>query len=133
MAEHIMQVKHFKKASQDFTIDEYRSSLNPVVNMGNSKTLGAGIGKFAAGCNMDWTVTYDEVLFIHEGEFELTVDNQVFRAAPGDILWIPANTALTYRANEDVTFFYAVYPVNQSPSTQTEQKYPEAKALPSIQ
>ena len=122
----MQNVKLFKKSSLDFTADEYHSSINALVNVGNSSHLGAGIGTFSAGCNMEWTVNYDEVLFIHSGLFELRVENKAYLAEPGDILWIPANTALTYKADEDVTFFYAVYPVEKSPSTNTDIKHPES-------
>lgn len=121
-------VKLFKKSSLDFTADKYHSSINALVNVGNSSHLGAGIGTFDAGCNIEWTVTYDEVLFIHSGFFELRVENKAFMAGPGDVLWIPANSELTYKADEDVTFFYAVYPVEKSPSTNTDIKHPESEA-----
>jgi len=122
----MQNVKLFRKADQNFELDEYHSAINPLVNAGNSKTLGAGIGKFGAGCEMEWTVSYDEILFIHSGNFTLVASNQVFHASAGDTLWIPRGTPLIYKAEEEVIFFYAVYPVDQSPSTNTHKPYPEA-------
>lgn len=93
------------------------TAVRPLVNVSNSQTLGGGIGVFGAGCDMAWTVTYDELIFIHKGEFQLSVGDRIYDAGPGDTLWIPADTSLSYRAEEDVTFFYAVYPAVNSPST----------------
>jgi hypothetical protein len=47
-----------------------------------------------------------------------------FHAGPGDILWIPKNTALIYEAKGRVTFFYEVHPVGLSPSTSQTTPYP---------
>jgi ethanolamine utilization protein EutQ len=117
----------FRKADQPFDLDnETKASVLALVNVSNSKTMGAGIGIFDAGCNVPWTVTYDEVLFIHEGNFKLRVGENVYNAGPGDTLWIPADTPLVYDAPERVTFFYAVSPVSKSPSTSVAASYPDA-------
>jgi len=117
-------VKHFKIADLDLTPTEDGPTV-PVVNAGYSKELGAGIGVFE-NCSVPWTVTYDEVLFIKEGNFTLRVGDKVFHAGPGDILWIAKNTALIYEAKGRVTFFYAVHPVGLSPSTSQTTAYPSA-------
>ncbi|WP_339672242.1 cupin domain-containing protein [Dasania marina] len=118
-------VKLFKKVSLDFTADSYKSSIKGLINVGNSASLGAGVGVLYSGCNMLWRVTYDEVIFVHEGDFEIIVNDKSYPAESGDVLWIPANTELTYMANEDVMFFYAVYPADKSPSTNVAINYPE--------
>jgi ethanolamine utilization protein EutQ (cupin superfamily) len=115
-------VKLFKIADLDLTPTEDGPTV-PVVNAGYSKELGAGIGVFE-NCSVPWTVTYDEVLFIKEGDFTLRVGDKAFHAGPGDILWIPKNTALIYEAKGRVTFFYAVHPVGSSPSTSQSASYP---------
>jgi ethanolamine utilization protein EutQ (cupin superfamily) len=115
-------VKLFKIADLDLTPTEDGPTV-PVVNAGYSKELGAGIGVFE-NCSVPWMVTYDEVLFIKEGDFTLRVGEKAFHAGPGDILWIPKNTALIYEAKGRVTFFYAVHPVGLSPSTSQTNLYP---------
>ncbi|HXQ42273.1 MAG TPA: hypothetical protein VN821_13465, partial [Candidatus Udaeobacter sp.] len=67
---------------------------------------------------------YDEVLFIKDGRLDLRVGKKLYRAGAGDILWIPAGTALVYEAKKKVTFFYAVHPVSKSPSSSLKKKYP---------
>lgn len=123
----VKKVQLFRKEDQRFDLpNENKASVLALVNVSNSDTLGAGVGIFDAGCNIPWTVTYDEVLFIHDGKFKLRIGNDVFNAGPGDTLWIPANTELVYDAPERVTFFYAVSPVGNSPSTGVGREFPDA-------
>lgn len=105
-------------------IDVAPAAVQGVVNVGNSETIGGGIGKFEAGFELDWTVTYDEMIFVHEGIFIVEIDGQRYEGHPGDTLWLPKGTPLKYIAEEDVTFFYAVYPVTESPSTNTARDFP---------
>jgi hypothetical protein len=81
------EVKHFRFRDLDLTPTADGPTL-PLVNVGYSHDLGAGIGAFE-NCAVPWTVTYDEVLFIKEGVLTLRVAGQVFRAGEGDVLWIP--------------------------------------------
>src|SRR5262245_61085511 len=75
-----------------------------------SKTMGAGIASFD-GCEIDWTVLYDEIIVVLEGRFSLAAGAETLVAGPGDVLWIPERTAITYRGDKAVVF-YAVYPVD---------------------
>ena len=115
-------VKLFKVRDLDLTPRDGQAVL-PVVNRSYSRELGAGIGVFES-CSIEWTVSYDEVLFIKDGNFTLRVGDKAYRAGPGDILWIPKDTRLVYEAKERVTFFYAVHPVGGSPSTSKEIAFP---------
>jgi ethanolamine utilization protein EutQ (cupin superfamily) len=116
------KVKHFSVGDLDMKPTE-DGPVHAVVNAGYSAELGAGIGVFE-NCAIPWTVTYDEVLFIKDGRLDLRVGKKLYRAGAGDILWIPAGTALVYEAKKKVTFFYAVHPVSKSPSSGLKKKYP---------
>jgi ethanolamine utilization protein EutQ len=116
------QVKLFKTRDLDLTPTD-GDVVIPVINAAYSSELGAGVGVFE-NCSMPWTVTYDEVLFIKEGDFTLRVGDESYHAGPGDILWIPKDTPLVYEAKGRVTFFYAVHPVGKSPSTAKTLAYP---------
>ncbi len=124
-------VKLFRREDQDFTYrDDMPASVLALVNAGNSDTMGGGLGVFGAGCDIEWEVTYDEFLFIHQGNFKLRIGDEVFEAGPGDTLWIPRNTPLSYVAEEDVWFFFAVYPAVNSPSASQAIAYPSAPPRP---
>ena len=116
-------VKLFRKADQDLTPADNGVAVRGLVNTAFSGRLGAGIGVFE-DCAMEWTVTYDEVLFILEGQFRLETDTGTFHAGPGDTLWIPEGTRIVYAADAPVTFFYAVAPLERSPSTGKPDSFP---------
>jgi ethanolamine utilization protein EutQ (cupin superfamily) len=121
--ESVSDVKLFRARDLDLTPDDKGIVTAPVVNRRFSTGLGAGIGVFE-NCAIEWTVTYDEVLFIKDGTFTLRVGGNAYRAGPGDILWIPKDTPLVYEAKERVVFFYAVYPADKSPSTSKTIEFP---------
>ena len=120
-------VKLYRKQDQDFRFEgENPESHRAFVNAGNSSTMGGGMSVFGAGCDYEWTVTYDEILFIHEGNLKLKVGDEVFSASPGDTFWIPRDTTVTYLAEEDVWFFFAVFPATSSPAASKVERYPDA-------
>jgi ethanolamine utilization protein EutQ len=125
----MLGVRLFRKSDQDLVPGASGAAVQGLVNTSFSTRLGAGIGVFR-DCEMEWTVTYDEVLFILDGEFRLKTRDGTFHAGPGDTLWIPEGTWLVYTATAPVTFFYAVAPVDRSPSTQIARAHPTAPPDP---
>ena len=125
MSERDSCVKLFRRSDQDLVPGESGAAVQGLVNTSFSNRLGAGIGVFKE-CRMEWTVTYDEVLFILEGNFRLKTHDGTFHAGPGDTLWIPKGTWIVYQADAPVTFFYAVAPVTGSPTTGIAQSHPTA-------
>ncbi len=117
-------VKLFRKADQTFTPINGGAVLG-LVNTSFSDNLGAGIGTFE-NCANEWTVTYDEVLFGIDGVLTIRIGEDAYDVGPGDVIWIPKDTALIYEADEKVTFFYAVCPAANSPSAGKPIAYPTA-------
>jgi len=76
-----------------------------------SRSMGAGI-EVLEGVTIDWTVTYDEVLFIHAGRLTVEFDGTRHDCEPGDIVWLPEGTSLRYIAEERAVYFYALHPVD---------------------
>lgn len=87
------------------------TSIAREINAGFSSHIGAGI-EYLEDVTIDWTVTYDEVLFIHEGNLTVESEGERHECRPGDIVWLPNGTALRYIAKEKVSYFYALYPVD---------------------
>ncbi len=75
-----------------------------------SRSMGAGIATFD-GCSVEWTVLYDEVIVVLEGLFRLRLGTRIIEGGPGDVIWIPENTALRYEG-EKAKVFYALSPVD---------------------
>ena len=117
-------VKLFRKVDQVFTPTNGGAVLG-LVNSSYSQGLGGGIGTFE-DVRSEWTVTYDEILFILDGTLTLGVGDEDYVAGPGDTLWIPKDTALVYKADAKVTFFFAVCPSTESPSASKHIDFPTA-------
>lgn len=82
-----------------------------VINTGISQHMGGGI-EVMEKVSITWTVTYDEILFIHEGSINIVLENETFECTVGDIVWLPAGTSLTYDCPGRCAYFYALYPVD---------------------
>ena len=105
----------FKRESMPFTTAKTATgdtSIARVINGANSDHIGAGI-EVLEKVSIEWTVTYDEVLFIHEGEMTIATGGECWQCKAGDIIWLPKGTTLTYDASKGrCAYFYALYPVD---------------------
>lgn len=88
------------------------TTIARLINGANSDHIGAGI-EVLEDVSISWTVTYDEVLFIHEGEMEIETNGERWTCQPGDVVWLPNGTTLNYdSSNGRCAYFYALYPVD---------------------
>ena len=87
------------------------TSIARVVNASNSRHIGGGI-EYLENTTIDWTVTYDEILFICEGTLTLEFGGARHHCTVGDIVWLPEGTQLKYIAEARAGYFYALYPVD---------------------
>lgn len=87
------------------------TSIARVVNASISRHMGGGI-EYLENVTIDWTVTYDEILFIFEGTLTLEFDDGRHECTPGDIVWLPEGTHLRYIARERAGYFYALHPAD---------------------
>lgn len=87
------------------------TSIARVINPSNSSHIGGGI-EYIENATIEWTVTYDEILFICEGRLTLEFEGRQHECTAGDIVWLTEGTHLKYMARERAGFFYAVYPVD---------------------
>lgn len=87
------------------------TSIARVINASISRHMGGGI-EVLENVTIDWTVTYDEILFIVEGPLTVAFQDGEHRCDAGDIVWLPAGTKLRYIAKTRAAYFYALYPVD---------------------
>lgn len=72
--------------------------------------LGTGYVRFTEA-SIPWTVKYDEVIVVIEGEVTVETDNGDLVLGPRDSVWLPKGTKLVYRSASALVF-YAIYPSN---------------------
>ncbi len=73
--------------------------------------LGAGFMRYDHS-QLNWHLTYDEINYVVEGEYVLKIGDQTFYGKPGDVLYIPADSHVTFASPTSCTVFYVVYPSN---------------------
>jgi ethanolamine utilization protein EutQ len=103
---------HFKRSEmkfESFGDGPGTGSITRLIGPDTSKTIGAGLATFD-GCSIDWTVLYDEMIVVLEGTFRLGTPEGEITAKPGDVIWIPEKTRITYRGEKSVVC-WALYPV----------------------
>jgi ethanolamine utilization protein EutQ len=109
------KARHFKHSELPFVTARTASGdtrIARVVNAGISQHMGAGM-EVLDHVSIQWTTTYDEVLFVHEGRLTIETGGDRFACGPGDIVWLPAGTTLIYHSSSGrCAYFYALYPVD---------------------
>ncbi len=105
------QVRHFQQSALQFQSyggqDIERAAICRLIGPADSETMGAGLARFD-GVSIEWTVLYDELIVVLEGNFRLRLADQVIEARPGDVIWVPERTPLAYEGEK---------PASSTPST----------------
>ena len=85
--------------------------LKDVVVTQDRSPMGAGYMSLDKG-EMKWTLTYDEVDIVLEGELVITRGSEQVRGGPGDTIYIPKGSSITFGTPSRTRFVYVVFPVN---------------------
>lgn len=87
------------------------TSIARVIDASISRHMGGGI-EYLEDVTIEWTVTYDEILFVLESPLTIEFADARHDCNTGDIVWLPAGTCLKYIASQRAAYFYALYPVD---------------------
>jgi ethanolamine utilization protein EutQ len=85
--------------------------LKDVVVTRDRSPMGAGYMSLDKG-EMKWTLTYDEVDIVLEGELVITRGSEQVRGKTGDTIYIPKGSSITFGTPNFTRFVYVVFPVN---------------------
>lgn len=80
------------------------AEVTEITGTGQGTKLGTGFGRFTEA-EIPWTVKYDEVLLVLEGEVNVRTAAGDLTAGPRDCIWLPKGTDLTYIAQSALVFF----------------------------
>ncbi len=81
-----------------------------ITNAGSTQ-LGGGYMRFAQDAEFaDWTLTYDEVLFVQTGELTVLSEGEDTVARGGEAILIPKGTKVTYRGRAGTVGFFVLWP-----------------------
>lgn len=77
--------------------------------------MGVGFMRFESG-SFPWTLNYDEVDYVIEGELEIRVGDESFIGHAGEVIFIPRGTSILFCTRTFAHFMYVTYPANWSVS-----------------
>lgn len=74
-------------------------------------SMGAGFLSLHAG-SFPWTLDYDEVEYVVEGELHIGTDAGTIVGRPGDVLYVKKGSSITFGTPSWARFFYVTYPAD---------------------
>lgn len=87
--------------------------LKDVVTQADGSPMAAGYMSLDQG-EFPWTLTYDEVDVVLEGELVIRRGSEIVRGSSGDVIFIPKGSSITFGTPTKVRFIYIAYPANWS-------------------
>lgn len=101
-------------------------ALADVVAEADGSPLAAGYMALDAtqpgGGVFAWTLTYDEVDIVLEGELVITRGDEQVRGRAGDVIFIAKGSSITFGTPNTARFVYVAYPVNWADAVRSEVK-----------
>lgn len=82
-----------------------------VITSDDGSPMAAGYLSLTAG-SFPWTLTYDEVQIVLEGELHLGGDAGNKVGYPGDVLYVPKGSSITFGTPTWAKFVYVTFPAN---------------------
>lgn len=83
--------------------------LRDVVTADHGSPVAVGVMSLREG-SFPWHLTYDEVQVVLEGELHLGTDTGTVVGLPGDVLYVPKDTHVTFGTPSWARFLYVTYP-----------------------
>ncbi|NLG98738.1 MAG: DUF861 domain-containing protein [Chloroflexi bacterium] len=83
--------------------------LVDVITAEHGSPMAAGFLSFHKG-SFPWTLNYDEIEFVLEGEIHIGTAQGTVIGKPGDVLYIPKGTQITFGTNSWAKILYVTYP-----------------------
>lgn len=109
-------IKHVAANSVNFGRFEGAGAANQV---GLTDVVGAedgspmAVGYMAwSNCFFPWTLNYDEVDVVLEGELHIRSEGQTVVGRPGDVIFIPKGAVIEFGTPSSTRFLYVTYPAN---------------------
>lgn len=82
-----------------------------VVTSADGSSMAAGFMSWNR-CFFPWTLNYDEVDLVLEGELHIRCNGQTVVGKPGDVIFIPKGSAIEFGTPTEVRFLYVAHPAN---------------------
>ena len=92
--------------------------LSRAITHAGTTQLGGGYMRFSDDAEFgDWTLKYDEVLFVQSGELELASEGSSVKAHAGQAILIAKGAKVTYRGKAGTVGFFVLWPFDWDKKT----------------
>ncbi len=88
-----------------------RVYTHDLLSLAQSPRLGAGLMEMEDAA-FPWTLNYDEMDYVIEGELSILTGGEKVTAGPGEVLYIPKGSSIQFSVCGRARFLYFVYPAN---------------------
>jgi ethanolamine utilization protein EutQ len=85
--------------------------LRDVVGAADGLPMAVGVMSLREG-SFPWTLDYDEVEYVIEGELHITTADQAVVGHPGDVIAVPKGSSITFGTPSWTRFLYVTYPAD---------------------
>ncbi|MGL4677253.1 MAG: cupin domain-containing protein [Brevinema sp.] len=87
--------------------------VTDVLTLEESPRLGVAVMEMNA-TEFPWTLHYDELDYIVDGELEIEANGQTVMGKSGDMIYIPKDSSIIFRSKNQSRFICVMYPANWS-------------------
>ncbi|WP_024286205.1 cupin domain-containing protein [Cellulomonas sp. KRMCY2] len=98
-----------------FPVDLHRPEMDvrlaDVVTGAHGMPMAAGVMSLRQG-SFPWTLDYDEVEYVIEGELHITCGERAVVGRPGDVIAVPKGSSITFGTPSWARFLYVTYPAD---------------------
>jgi ethanolamine utilization protein EutQ len=85
--------------------------LKDVITSADRSPMSSGYMTLEKG-EFPWTLTYDEIDIVLEGELVISRGRDSVRGSAGDVIFIPKGSSITFGTPNRVRFVYVTYPAD---------------------
>ncbi len=89
----------------------HRVYTRDLFSLAQSPRLGAGLMEME-DTTFPWTLNYDEMDYVIEGQLSIGVGGETVTAGPGELIYIPKGSAIEFSVSGKARFLYFVYPAD---------------------
>jgi len=90
---------------------EMNIHVTDIITAEHGSPMAAGFMTWEKG-SFPWTLNYDEIDFVIDGQLEIRMDNQVVLGNPGDVIYIPKGSNIFFGSPSYANVFYVTYPAD---------------------
>lgn len=92
-------------------VTEHQVGLSDLITARDGSSMAAGFMRWEKG-TFPWTLNYDEIDLVLEGELHIRQQDETLVAKAGDVVFIPKGSSIEFGTPSHVRFLYVAWPAD---------------------